>query len=409
MRRSRFPFPTSPPPYSSACERVQELSHFLRCVEYVVCRCGPPGDLRVIGATDEDAYSAVREGLEGVLVGDVVTQIERYHVVAVETQDLKQVESGFPLVPVELGLYLIDHLAGRNLQLVGVLGEDRIHDLFHSRPLHFGDEPEMCRDRGSLWLDQGALDGVQLLVEPRLYLIEQRLELGALLAPNGALWAPDVEAVAAGDGQVVEAHELLHHPPIAPADHAHWAPLGQPANGVPHTLGDDGVLWPVDYGCQRAVVVEEHGRNFAGQPPGQLVAVGKCMRQITDVRSHYPLLVSYQAKFCKVADNDVGSVLAEDLRVVAPGHADDEAEATHPARLYPGDGVFYHDGLLRERPEHAGGFFVGLGGGLAGELLFRGNVAVYSSFKEILNAGRLKHRVAVLAGGDHSDARASSP
>src|SRR3712207_7532141 len=58
--------------------------------------------------------------------------------------------------------------------------------------------------------------------------IEQRLELGALLAPNGALWTPDVEAVAAGDDQIVEAYELLHHPPVAPADHAHGAPLGQP-------------------------------------------------------------------------------------------------------------------------------------------------------------------------------------
>jgi hypothetical protein len=49
----------------------------------------------------------------------------------------------------------------------------------------------------------------------------------------------------------------------------------------------------------------------------------------------------------------------------------------------------YHDGLLRERPEHAGGFFIGLGGGLAGELLLRGNVAVYSNLKEVLNSGRL--------------------
>src|SRR5215210_6939158 len=293
MRRSRFPFPTSPPPYSSACERVQELSHFLRCVEYVVGGGGSPGDLQVIGTTDEDAYSTIREGLEGVLVGYVVAQIERHHVVAVETQDLKQVESGFPLVPVELGLYLIDHLAGRNLQLVGVLGEDRIHDLFHSRPLHFGDEPEMCRDRGSLWLDQGALDGVQLLVEPRLYLIEQRLELGALLAPNGVLWAPDVEAVAAGDDQIVEAYELLHHPPIAPADHAHRTPPGEFADGSAHAVRDDGVFGPVHDRRQGAVIVEEDSGAPQVQQPGQFIAVGQRVRQITDVLGHYPLLVSY--------------------------------------------------------------------------------------------------------------------
>jgi hypothetical protein len=43
-------------------------------------------------------------------------------------------------------------------------------------------------------------------------------------------------------------------------------------------LGDDGVLGPVDYGGQRAVIVEEDGRSFASQATSQLVAVGKCMR-----------------------------------------------------------------------------------------------------------------------------------
>jgi hypothetical protein len=74
------------------------------------------------------------------------------------------------------------------------------------------------------------------------------------------------------------------------------------------------------------------------------------MRQITDVLSHCPILVSYQAKFCKGADNDVGAVLAEDLRVVALGYADDKTEAARPAHLSSGDGILYHDGLLRERP-----------------------------------------------------------
>jgi deoxycytidylate deaminase len=54
------------------------------------------------------------------------------------------------------------------------------------------------------------------------------------------------------------------------------------------------------------------------------------------------------SKFCKVAHNDVGAVLAKNLRVVAPGYADDKTEAARPARLYSGDGILYHDGLLRE-------------------------------------------------------------
>jgi deoxycytidylate deaminase len=51
------------------------------------------------------------------------------------------------------------------------------------------------------------------------------------------------------------------------------------------------------------------------------------------VLAHYPLLVSYWAEFCKVAHHDFGAVLAEDLRVVAPGYTDHEAEAAGPTRM----------------------------------------------------------------------------
>src|SRR3712207_2275561 len=253
-------------------------------MEYVVGCSGPPGHLRVVGRADEDTNAPVHECLERVLVGDVVTQVERHHVVAVETQGLEQVEHGFPLVPVELELYLVDHLAGRNPQLVGMLGEYSIHNLFDFRPLLFGDKPVVGRDRGFLRLDQRALDRVNLLVEPRSHLVKQRLESNAFRALDGTfLRAPDVEAVAAGDDQVVEAHELLHYPPVAPANHAHRAPPGQPSDGVPHALGDDSVLGTVHYGGQRAVVVEEDGRRFPGKLFGQLVTVGQRVRQIADV------------------------------------------------------------------------------------------------------------------------------
>src|ERR671913_2544409 len=130
-------------------------------------------------------------------------------------------------------------------------------------------------------------------MQPALYLLEQHLELGALLALDGALRAPDVESVAAGDDQVVEAHELLHHPPIAPADDAHRTPPGEFADGSAHAVRDDGVFGPVHYRRQGAVIVEEYSGAPHVQQPGQLVAVGQRVRQITDVLGHYPLLVSY--------------------------------------------------------------------------------------------------------------------
>src|SRR5215213_6822006 len=293
MRLLRFPFPPSPPPYPSACQRVQELSHFLRREEYVVGGRSSPGDLRVVGRADEDAYPALREGFEGVLVGDVVAQVEGHHVVAVEIQGLEQIEHGSPLVPFYFGLYFVDHLAGRNPKLLRVLGKNGIDDLPHSRTLLIGDQPVVRRNRGSLDLDQGTLDGIELLVEPPLYPVEQRLELGALLALYGTLRAPDVEAVATGDDQVVEAHELLHHPPVAPADHAHRTPTGELADSPAHALGDDGVFGPVHYRRQGAVIVEEYSGTPHIQQPGQLVTVGQRVRQITDVLGHYPLLVSY--------------------------------------------------------------------------------------------------------------------
>src|ERR671933_2162242 len=116
------------------------------------------------------------------------------------------------------------------------------------------------------------------------------------------------------------------------------------------------------------------------------------------------ILSLHQAKLCKVADDDVGAAFPEDLRIVAPDHADDEAEAASLARLDPGDGVLYHDAPFRRRPEHPGGLLVGLGGRLAGELLLRSDIAVYSSIEEVLDASRFQHRVAVLAGRDHGDA-----
>jgi hypothetical protein len=113
-----------------------------------------------------------------------------------------------------------------------------------------------------------------LLAQTRLHPFEQSPELLAFLALDlTARGAPDVEAVAAGNDQVVYTHELLHHPPVAPADHAHGATPGEPANCVTHALGDQGVLRPINDGRQRTVVVEEDGRPSSRQVPVELVPV----------------------------------------------------------------------------------------------------------------------------------------
>src|SRR5918994_1441338 len=192
---------------------------------------------------DEDTDASRFQSFEGVLVGYVIAQVHRHHVVAVEVERAEQIQDGLPLVPVDVRLYLVDHLAWGHLQPVRVFGEDLLDDPSHPWPLVLRHEPVVSGDGGLLRLDEGAIDRAQLLAQARLHSFKQPPELLAFLALDlTARGAPDVEAVAAGDDQVVYAHELLDHPPIAPADHAHGAAFGQSADSVPHALGDDRVL-----------------------------------------------------------------------------------------------------------------------------------------------------------------------
>src|SRR5215204_3258447 len=68
---------------------------------------------------------------------------------------------------------------------------------------------------------------------------------------------------------------------------------GELADGSAHAVRDDGVFGPVHDRRQGAVIVEEYSGAPHVQQPGQFVAVGQRVRQITDVLGHYPLLVSY--------------------------------------------------------------------------------------------------------------------
>src|SRR3712207_5785428 len=145
----------------------------------------------------------------------------------------------------------------------------------------------MGRDRCLLRLDESPLYGIHLPVQAPIHLLQQVCESGSFLALDlTARGAPDVETMTAGDDKVVYAHELLHHPPIAPADHAHGAAFGQSADGLPHAFGDERVLWPVHDRRQGAVVVEEDGRTSPRQMPGQLIAVLERVWQVTDVPGH---------------------------------------------------------------------------------------------------------------------------
>jgi hypothetical protein len=117
-------------------------------------------------------------------------------------------------------------------------------------------------------------------------LFEQLREGGALLAlERSPFRTPDVEAVAAGDHQVVDAHQLLDDGAIAAADHAYGAAAGQLSHHLAHALGDDRILRAIDDWRERAVVVEEDRDALAGHPLDERLRVTKGMWQPADVRA----------------------------------------------------------------------------------------------------------------------------
>jgi hypothetical protein len=137
-----------------------------------------------------------------------------------------------------------------------VFCENLLDDPSHPWPFVLRNEPVVGGHGGLLRLDESAIDDAQLLTQACLHPFEQPREALAFFALDlTARRAPDVEAVAAGDDQVVYAHEPLDHPPITPADHTHGATPGQLADGIAHALRDERLLGPVDDRRQRAVVV----------------------------------------------------------------------------------------------------------------------------------------------------------
>src|SRR5205807_4032471 len=132
--------------------------------------------LRVVGTTHEDADAAPRQGSEGVLVSNVVAQIDGDHLISVQVQRLEQVEHRLALIPVQPGLYLKDHLARRDLELLRVLAEDGVNDLLDAGSMFFRYQAEMSGDRTLLGLDQSSRDVGQLGAKLCLHLSQQALE-----------------------------------------------------------------------------------------------------------------------------------------------------------------------------------------------------------------------------------------
>jgi hypothetical protein len=64
-------------------------------------------------------------------------------------------------------------------------------------------------------VDQSPLDGTSLILDTVRHPREERVEAAArLVLERASIRAPNVEAMASGDHQVIDAHQLLHDRPV---------------------------------------------------------------------------------------------------------------------------------------------------------------------------------------------------
>src|SRR5262249_59948915 len=114
----------------------------------------------------EDADATLWQGSEGVLVGDIIAQVDGDRVVLVQMECPKQVAHRPALVPLQPGLDLKDHLARRDLERLWMLAEGGIDALFDVGSLCFGYQAVMHCHRKLLGLKHNAWNVGQLDAKP---------------------------------------------------------------------------------------------------------------------------------------------------------------------------------------------------------------------------------------------------
>jgi hypothetical protein len=242
---------------------LEEVAHRLRRRQ----RPGGGGRRRLVGDAHRDAAAvAGGEGAEGVLVGDVVADVDRQHLRSVELQRGEQVEQRPALVPVEAGAQL-DHLLALGAgepRVVGQRALDRRLDLADAVLRH---PPVVDGDGEALRLHLGAGHRRQLAAQPLGHPRHQRRQVGRRLVTHArALRAGDVEAVAARVDELGQAHPCRHVAAVAAGDDDHRRAAGERRHRLAHPRQDGGVRRPLDDRRQGAVEVEEDHRPPPGEP-----------------------------------------------------------------------------------------------------------------------------------------------
>ena len=252
----------------SAAQARQEALYLVDRAEYELRGGVPVTHLGIVGPAHEDPDSAVPKRPERVFVGDVVAEVQREHVVAAESEHVDQMQHRLTLVPVDVGLELVDHLPGREGDSVGVLGEQGLHAVADAVAVLGGNVAIVHRHRGPLGFDLHPGDRTHVFTKAVGHLGDEVEEPGhAIVADRALLRGPDVEAVAARHDQIVDTHQLLRHGAVAAGDDADRASGCQHPQRDSHVIGHHGVLGAVHDRCQHSVVVEEDRRLVSRQSP----------------------------------------------------------------------------------------------------------------------------------------------
>src|SRR3954447_2034678 len=252
-----------------ALQPFQELPHLPRIPHLVLRR-----RLARLGG-HEDADPPALKGSEGVLVGEVVADVEGEGAGVVEAEGLKEPEEGLPLVPVEVGTQF-EKLFAVGLAQAGLGRRGGVHGALDLRQTAFVRQAEVDRDGETLGLHETPLDAaeiaaetlcgpVDLLGDPLSHLQPQRL------GPLGRRRAGDVVAVAPGVAEAAQRHQGGHVLTAAAGDDDHRKAAGQAAQHLARLLGQNGEVRTGSDRRQGAVVVEEEGGAAAAQTFRDLV------------------------------------------------------------------------------------------------------------------------------------------
>lgn len=242
------------------------------------------------------------ENLERVFVGGVVADVNGEHVVrGVETECLQQPHERLALVPINLRLEFVHHLALVASTITRICETQDRHNQFHrhrfaldlrvlaERLVRNGRNarvflrrnvstiatecqqlqealespawkhvPVVQGDRVHIVLNCSARDIGNLLLQCVADLLQMRQEVHRNLVLDGrVVWPDDIKAVATGVIELRDAHELLDLAERAAADHARDKPLTQALKRRTHLQRHAGAGRIADDRSQRAVIVQE--------------------------------------------------------------------------------------------------------------------------------------------------------